>query len=241
MKLNALVVCREPAPVEQLQGVLDELTIECKVSHSAAQAAEWMVQQNYSALIVDFDLPGAEQLARVASIASPERRPTVFALVDGRRSHARASVGVHFVLYKPLGYEAAMRSLRGWQIFSSDRRRSPRRRPEALIYLQLGVAALPALVLDISERGVALQASEPLPPVQNVPLRFVLPGTTGVVAAIGEVIWADDLGRAGMMFAEIRPEARDLLRAWLEGAGAASGAQSIDDVRSEQFPIAVSS
>jgi len=109
-----------------------------------------------------------------------------------------------------------MRPLRAWQIFTGDRRRSPRRKLEALVYLQLGVAALPALVLDLSERGLALQAAEPLPPVQNVPARFVLPGTTHMVEATGEVIWADDLGRAGMVFAQLTPAARSYLKGYLE-------------------------
>jgi hypothetical protein len=94
-------------------------------------------------------------------------------------------------------------------------RHSPRHPLEALVYLQLGVAALPAIVLDLSEQGLALQAPEPLPPVQNVPLRFVLPGTTHLVEATGKVIWADDDGRAGMFFSGLNAASRHHLKNWL--------------------------
>jgi hypothetical protein len=99
-------------------------------------------------------------------------------------------------------------------------RHSPRHPLEALVYLQFGVAALPAIVLDLSEQGLALQAPEPLPPVQNVPLRFVLPGTSHLVEAIGKVIWADDDGRAGMFFSRLTPASRHHLKNWLSKRGA---------------------
>ena len=98
-------------------------------------------------------------------------------------------------------------------------RHSPRHRLEALVYLQLGVAALPAIVLDLSEQGLALQAPEPLPPVQNVPLRFVLPGTSHLVEATGRVIWADDDGRAGMFFSGLTAASRHHLKNWLTKRG----------------------
>ena len=98
-------------------------------------------------------------------------------------------------------------------------RHSPRHALEALVYLQFGVAALPAIVLDLSEQGLALQAPEPLPPVQNVPLRFVLPGTSYLVEAIGKVIWADDDGRAGMFFSRLTSASRHHLKDWLAKRG----------------------
>ena len=204
-----------------LQAALDKLGIEHEVSHSVAQAMEMLVEGRYSAVVLDFDLPGAAQVARMVSIASPERRPVVFALADGATSGAGVSqAGISFVLYKPFSLEQAMRPLRAWQIFTGDRRRTTRRKLETIVYLQLGVAALPALVLDMSESGLALQAPEPLPPVQNLPLRFVLPGTMHIVEATGEVIWADDLGRAGMVFADLTPASRSHLKTWLAGRGA---------------------
>ena len=61
---------------------------------------------------------------------------------------------------------------------------------------------------------MALQAPEPLPPVQQVPLRFVLPGTSHMVEGMGEVIWADDGGRAGMLFSRLTPASRKYLKQW---------------------------
>ena len=55
--------------------------------------------------------------------------------------------------------------------------------------------------------------------MQNVPLRFVLPGTSHLVEATGRVIWADDDGRAGMFFSGLTAASRHHLKNWLTKRG----------------------
>ena len=100
------------------------------------------------------------------------------------------------------------------QFMRRDRRRSPRDDVKALVQLQVGGATLPALLRDLSEHGLALQAPEALSQAQSVPLRFVLPGTKSTVHAIGEVIWADETGRAGLFFSRLTPSSQKHLRNW---------------------------
>jgi hypothetical protein len=222
MKLNALIMSRDQPSLRILAAVLDVLEIEHQTCLSSAEAVELLVQGHHSALLLDFDLPGAGQVARMARMASAQRRPVVFAMVSAFTPVGGAfQSGVNFVLYKPLVCEQVMRSLRAGQGFMKPNpRHSPRHPLETLVYLQFGVAALPAIVLDLSEQGLALQAPEPLPPVQNVPLRFVLPGTSQLIEATGEVIWADDGGRAGVFFSGLAPASRSHLRSWLAKRGA---------------------
>jgi len=221
MKLTALLMSRNRPSLRVLTATLDVLEIEHAECVSSAEAVELLVQGHYSALALDFDLPGAGQVARMARMASPQRRPVVFAMVSAFTPVGGAfQSGVNFVLYKPLAFEQVARSLRAGQGFMPPNpRHSPRHKLETLVYLQLGVAALPAIVLDLSEQGLALQAPEPLPPVQNVPLRFILPGTSHLVEATGEVIWSDDDGRAGMFFSHLSPTSRNHLKDWLAKRG----------------------
>jgi len=221
MKLNALLMSRDHASLRVVASALDGLGIEYQVCLSSAEAVELLVQGQYSAVVLDFALPGAAQVARMARMASPQRRPVVFAMIGALTPVCGAfQAGVNFALYKPVVFEQVTRTLRAGQTFMKPSRRpSPRHKLEALVYLQLGIAALPAIVLDLSERGLALQAAEPLPPVQNVPLRFVLPGTTHLVEATGEVIWADDEGRAGMFFSQLTPVSHRHLQGWLTKQG----------------------
>jgi len=222
MKLNALLVSQDRPSLRVLGALLDVLQIEHQTCLSSAQAVELFVQGHHSALVQDFDLPGAGQVARMARMASPRRRPVVFAMVSAFTPVGSAfQSGVNFVLYKPLAFDQVARSLRAGQGFMRPNpRHSARLQLEALVYLQVGVATMPAIVLDLSEQGLALQAPEPLPPVQNVPLRFVLPGTSHLVEATGKVIWADDNGRAGMFFSHLTPTSRHHLTNWLAKRGA---------------------
>lgn len=220
--MNALVMSRDHPSLRVLAAILDVLEIEHQTCPSSADAVELLVHGHHSALVLDFDMPGAGQVARMARTLSPQRRPVVFGMVSAFTPVGGAfQSGVNFVLYKPLVCEQVIRSLRAGQGFMKPNpRRSPRHPLEALVYLQFGVAALPAIVLDLSEQGLALQAPEPLPPVQNVPLRFVLPGTSHLIEATGEVIWADDDGRAGVFFSGLTPVSRGHLRNWLTKRGA---------------------
>jgi hypothetical protein len=123
--------------------------------------------------------------------------------------------GANFIFYKPLAVDQIVRCLRAGRGFMRpDRRQSQRQSLESLVYLQFGIASLPAMVIDLNQNGLALLAPEPLPPVQQVPLRFVLPGTSHMVEGLGEVVWADDGGRAGMLFSRLTPASRKYLKLW---------------------------
>ena len=73
---------------------------------------------------------------------------------------------------------------------------------------------MPALVLELSQDGLSVQAAEPIPAAE-VPLRFILPGTSHLIEGTGEVMWADDSGRAGILFGDSSPASRRQLRNWL--------------------------
>jgi CheY-like chemotaxis protein len=217
MKLNALLMFREHDSLRLLVGALDELEIDEEVSVSEAEAMELLALGHYSALVVDFDVTGAAQVARMARLAPARRRPVVFAMISELVEVGSAfQAGANFVLYKPLQRDQILRSLRAGRAFMRpDWRRSPRQKTDALVYLRFGdVCPVPALVLDVSEEGLSVQASEPLPAAE-LPLRFILPGTTYMIEGSGEVTWADDCGRAGIFFSKLTAAARRHLKVWL--------------------------
>ena len=217
MELNALLMCREQESLRMLVGALDELGIDEQVCTSEPEAMQLLALGYYSALVVDFDLPGAAQVVHMAHLAPAKRRPVVFALIGEHTDIGSTyQAGANFVLYKPLVREQMERSLRAGQAFMRpDRRKSRRQKTESLVYLRFGdVCPVPALVLEISEDGLSVQASEPLPAAE-LPLRFILPGTSCMIEGSGEVTWADDSGRGGIFFTQLSPSARRQLKAWL--------------------------
>lgn len=228
MKLNALLMCRDQASLPVLVGALEALEIDEELCTSAEEAMELIALGHYSALVVDFSLAGAAQVAHMARLAPAQRRPVVFAMIDARTDIAGAfQAGANFVLYKPLVEEQVLRSIRAGRAFMlPDRRRSKRQKAESLVYLRFGdVCPVPALVLELSEDGLSVQAAEPVPAAE-VPLRFILPGTAHLIEGSGEVIWADDEGRAGILFRELSEAARRQVKAWVAKAGSKKGSRS---------------
>ncbi|HEY7097497.1 MAG TPA: PilZ domain-containing protein [Terriglobales bacterium] len=214
-------MCREHRSLRMLAAAMDGLDIEQETCLSASDVIENLASGRFSALVVDFDLPSAAQVARLARLVPPQKRPVVFALIGASTAIASAfQSGANFVLYKPLDEDHLLRSLRAARAFMRpDRRRARRERVETLVYMQFGVAALPAIVLDITEKGLAMQTGEPLPVTSDIPFRFVLPGTSNMIDGSGDVIWADDNGRVGMFFTGMNAGSRRHLKEWIAKHG----------------------
>jgi CheY-like chemotaxis protein len=190
MKLHALLMCQDqvwlPVPV----GALEELEMGKERCASAGEALELLAHAHYSALVVDFSLPGAARVAHMARLTPAERRAVGVALMDARTEIAGTfQAGANFVLYQPPVAEQLLGSLRaGRALMLPDRRRSPRQRAESLVYLRFGdMRPVPALVLELSEGGLSVQAAEPVPAAQ-LPIRFMLPATAQVIEGVGEVM-----------------------------------------------------
>jgi len=222
MNLNALVMSRSHSSIRVLVAAFAELGIEYRVSPSASETMEMLATDHHSALILDFDLPHTIQVAKMARTASAKRRPVLFGMIGSTTPIGSVfQAGANFVLYKPLDALQVLHSLRAAQGFMrQDRRTSSRLKSETLAYLQLPTGTTPALVLDITDQGISLQASEPMVPLRHVPLRFLLPGTTNVAHATADFIWADEQGRAGLFFSDMVPACRRDLEAWLKKRGA---------------------
>lgn len=217
MSLNALVLSRHAHGTKTLVSAFAELGIEFRLSTSAAEIMEIVGAGYHSALIVDFDMPQVLQVAKMARTLPPKRRPVLFAMLGSQTPIASVfQAGANFVLYKPLEFRQVLHSLRAAQGFMrQDRRQRLRQTSEALAYVDFPSGTVPALVLDMTEQGLSLQAAEALVPLRGVRLRLLLPGTAQLIAARGDLIWADARGRAGLFFSDLAPGAHRSLDAWL--------------------------
>ena len=217
MKLNALVVARNAGDLKILVAAFAELAIEYRVSMSPSEAMDLLATSRYSALIVDFDVPNAVQVARMARELKGKQKPVLFGMIGAATPIAALyEAGGNFALYKPLDLLQVLHSLRAGSAFmQNDRRAASRQGSETLAYLELPGGTIPAMVQNLTEDGISLQAAEELMPMRSLPFRFLLPGTTEVIRATGQIIWTDKTGRAGVLFTSIPAACRRDLAAWL--------------------------
>ena len=218
MRCSAAVLCRDHASLETLKATLSELGIRMVPCPSRQEALELVLAGRCSTLIVDFELPGAEEAVRMAAMLPKGQKPVLLALASGAWPGTGEAFhsGVSRILYRPLEAEQIKNAIRSSRSATrKTRRKTKRYQMKALVHLEYANRTLPSISLDISEHGIAVQAPEPVPISHDLAFRCVLPGTSVTLAGRAEVIWASDHGRAGMFFSELSPADRRHLNTWL--------------------------
>jgi len=221
MRQSAAVLCHDHRSLETLGNALEELGMGLMNCHSRRQALESVMNGQCSTLIVDFDLPGAEEVIPMAALLPEPQKPALLA-VASRAWPGTGQVfqsGASRILYKPLDTELARESLKAARKSIKNRRRSTRYEVKTLVYLELESGTLSGVSIDIGEHGLALQAIEPVPMSSNLPFRCLLPGTRITLHGQADVTWASDQGRAGLFFSKLAPAARKRLKSWLTKRG----------------------
>jgi TonB family protein len=97
-----------------------------------------------------------------------------------------------------------------------DRREAPRQNvvDSHLVTVDLAFQS-GALLLDLSEAGMGVQALSSAPPGDTTSLHFDLPETGGQIDGLGRIAWTDSSGRLGIRFEEISELSRTHLMQWL--------------------------
>jgi CheY-like chemotaxis protein len=182
------------------------------------QAIAEMTEQKFDAVIVDFEDP--QEAARILQntyLTSPRNTAVTVALLsDPSKVRSAFGAGAHFVLYKPVSTEQAEASLRAASILiKRERRRALRLPVQVPVQLSVSGLELEAILLDLSEEGIELLASEPLCPSAALNLQFALPGDTNPMRVQGEVAWASPNGQTGVRFVNLSDSLRGTLAAWV--------------------------
>jgi len=206
--------------VQVLNGVLKELGIRVELCPDAVRAAVRLAQERFDLIILDCDRQ-ADVTALLHETRSSRLNDTTLAVavVAGQENIREIfSLGVNFVLYKPVSYERALSSLRAAQ---SVLYRDKRRKARAAVHTQAaidyaGVERATATLVDLAEDGMAVNFGKKLPPTCKVYFQFQLPGQTANVRLSGQVVWQDWNGRAGIQFVDVPQTSRRILREWLQ-------------------------
>jgi len=219
MTHTSLLVCADEASAQVLRRVLEELNVQVEVCPNIARAEILLAQSRFDLIILD----GASQ-ADVIGLLHQTRGSRLndstltVAIVPGQESiHEMFSLGVNFVLYKPVFYERALSSLRAAQsLLSKDKRRKARANVHTHATIDYaGEEQARATLVDLAEDGMAVHFGKKLPPTCKVYFQFQLPGQTTNVRLSGQVVWQDWNGRAGIQFVDVPQASRRVLREWL--------------------------
>jgi CheY-like chemotaxis protein len=231
MRQSAAVCCHDKRSLQTLGDTLDELDLELVKCPSGQHALELIMSGECSTLIVDFDLPGAQEVVRMAGLLPPGQKPGLLAVA----SRAWPGTGQAFqsgasrILYRPLDTEELKDALQADQkARKSNRRKFTRYEVKTLVHLELESGTLSGISIDIGQHGLAMQAAEPVPMTSDLAFHCVLPGTDITLHGQADVMWAGDRGRAGLFFSKLAPAARKHLKHWLSKRNAHSKSRDKD-------------
>lgn len=261
--------CHQAPCLRILKTALDEAGIDYIHCRSQQHTLELTLGGKCSLLIADFALPDAGEVVQLAALLPPPQKPVVLAIGGEWPGNGEAfQSGANRILYRPLdggqvrdalqgilmnGRKRALRESSHSKVAlvknlakgltngltRNDRRAKDRSGLHTLVYLELSTGTLPAIGIDVSEQGLALQAPEPIPACATVPFRCLLPGTGHTLRGKADVIWTDDHGRAGMFFSHLPPTSRKLLKHWLSRSHAPA-ANAVRILLPQEAPAAFS-
>jgi CheY-like chemotaxis protein len=223
MRCSAVVLSADGPTLRGLKSVLAKAGVDQVNCRSGQEAMEVVTAGGCSTLIVDFDLAGASEVIKMATLLAPAQRPALLAIASRAWPGTGQAFqsGVDRILYKPLDLVQVKDTLEtSRKTREKNRRQSSRHEMKTVVYFELETGTLPAIGIDISEHGLAVQATEPVPMYPNLAFRCVLPGTEITLHGHADVIWASDQGRAGLFFSRLAPAARKHLKQWLHKRGA---------------------
>ncbi len=220
MNLSSLLVCADDVSVQVLRRVLEELNIQAEMCADPVRATVRLAQERFDLLILDCETQD-EVIALLNESRSSRASGSTLAVVvvAGQESiREMFSLGVNFVLYKPMSYERALSTLRAAQnVLYRDKRRKARAPVHTHATIDYaGVEQAKATLVDLAEDGMAVNFGKRLPPTCKVYFQFQLPGQSAMVRLSGQVMWQDWNGRAGIQFVDVPQASRRVLSEWLQ-------------------------
>lgn len=242
MTLSALLVCVDEVAAQVLRRVLEELSIGVESCPDLVRASIRLAQERYDVVIVDADSnAGVISLLRESRMSRTNDATLAVAVVPTQDAIRELfSLGVNFVIYKPVAYERALSSLRAARaVMRKEKRKSARATVHAQATVDYAnVQQEKATLVDLAQDGMAVQFGKKLPPTSKVYFQFRLPQQSASIRLSGQVVWQDWNGRAGVQFVDVPKTSRRLLTEFLAAslpadAGQGTFGDQFDDVTVE--------
>lgn len=216
MPLETLIVSRDWQEVSVLECILNSLNIGVTVQQDVAHAQVKLSRTKIDALILDRDLNGTE---RVVS-ALPVNGGSMPCILISRSAaqHNLPASGATFFFEKPISVEQAVRTLSAARnLMMSGRIRYHRHELHVPVDVRCGKQKpIRAELTNLSYGGVGIRAPQSLDSQSTVTVRFKVPGLKTVIAAEGELAWADSCGHAGIRFLQVPAELQQTVQHWLD-------------------------
>src|SRR5438270_1368690 len=200
MATQSLVVSSDPIILGQLRPLMNEFGMAMHSCHEHQSALDSLKREKFDTVIIDCDEDpnGLELLSNLRQNPAHQKTVAVGITSNVYEMQQLFDSGATFVLSKPLPLEDARRILRiSKGVITRVVRRFLRLDVGDMATATLGDAQ-ESIILNISQRGLAVQAAQPLKRGQMIYVSFLMPGSFDLIEGMAEVMWADNVGRSGL-------------------------------------------
>jgi len=236
-------VCVDKSAAEVLRRVLEELSIRVEPCPDSSRAAMRLEQERFDLVIVDgesnADVMG---LLRDTRLSRSNDSTLAIVVVSSQETiRDMFSLGVNFVLYKPVEYERTLSSLRAARsLMRKEKRKSARAAVHAHATVEYAnLQQEKATLVNLAQDGMSVRLGKKIPPSGKVYFQFQLPGQSSMVRLSGQVAWQDWTARAGIQFVDVPKASRRLLTDFLSANLTNDSQDRFADVTVEMEPVQV--
>jgi CheY-like chemotaxis protein len=219
--LSALLLSDDTSALCLTERILAEYNFDVIRATTVHEADDLIRRRRFDLAVYDHDMPGAIDLASTETQQSSPR--VVFLMLGPMRTNLILSKRIHLLLPKPFSAGLLIKSLQmAYGTILREKRLSFRYDVEfeslsTTLVQDDGERNLqPVKILNLSQTGMCLHASQMLPQGAIMRVGFTLPEDNQVLQCIGTVMWAHLSGKAGIKFTAILPSHRKKLYAWLD-------------------------
>lgn len=221
---SALLLLPDNPSLGMMRKVFEGFGMNVHAATTLAEADQIARSTRLDLAVCDFDVPRADELLLLQP--STRWRGVAVGLMPSARLEHSGRKRVQFRVPKPVSVDMLVRSLKASYSSMAQQRIATYRHtvPVKVITGTMNHRGWQRTlhqvnVLNVSQTGLCLNATEPLPQGASVTMNLVLPESSLSLHATGNVVWSHTNGRAGVAFARSAcPEMKRLherLNTWL--------------------------
>jgi ActR/RegA family two-component response regulator len=218
--MHLLLLSHDVETVTAFRRSSGEMGIHIYLCDEARDARSALREHRYDAVVIDCDDTHAGRaVLKSVRQGRANRSAVVLAILNGDTQGADAvDMGANLVLSKPVSCDLARQELRRLRaLVGNDKRRFPRYPAEGIAYVSFGrTIDRRADMVNLAVGGMGLRLHDPIVEDEILRVRFPLPGTTTVIQAQGEIVWADPRGGIGIRFFSLAGNSRVELEKWIQ-------------------------
>jgi hypothetical protein len=217
MTLSSLVLSRDWPEISVLECILSALHIGVEVETQPLRASAKLAKSKIDALIVDSDLDGSSDFLQGLPGGTFQQTVPIIIFSGSRRNGAPEGSSATFSFLKPISVEQAVRTLSAARSMIVDGRLRYHRHPvNTPVSFSCGPKRVDAQLMNLSQGGLRVALTQPLPADGPLQVSFALPGTKQALKLQAEVAWQNHQGHAGVRFVYQQDSTKRDLQLWLE-------------------------